>query len=257
MKGFVQWSKGAAIFTLLVLLVGTMGYFTYGKNGMMGVDTSAVFGAARYKVAFSEEGAMKVFAFANESALSKLKVVDGNAAPKKKSMVLGFTEAQMMKDEDLFYRTGDRLDGFFGIQIIVGGILEKTGTIVDDFVFLNSEKFDGINGTDAVLFVKMKGTTPKLFYNLPVGGALPPKFELAEGEMSFYGMKDVGGKKYYPLIIGAEEADMMKKEGLFSNPGDLIHGFFGKDVFIAGVLKKTGTVMDMAHFTPAWKNELE
>ncbi|MFH0817804.1 MAG: hypothetical protein V1909_04175 [Candidatus Micrarchaeota archaeon] len=256
MKGFIQWNKGAALFTLLVMLVGTIGYFAYGKDAMASVDASAVFSGARYKVAYSEDGAMKVFALANESALLKLKVSEGNTVPKKKSMVLGFREAQVMKDEDLFYRVGDRIDDFFGTQIIVGGIFEKTGTIVDDFHFLGPEKFSEIKGEENRVFVKMKGSTPKLFYWLPIGVEPPKKFELAQGSLDSYAVKELGGRTYYPLVIGSEEAKMMKEEKLFSSPGDLIHGFFGKDVFVAGVLKETKTAMDMMHFMPLREDEV-
>jgi len=50
------------------------------------------------------------------------------------------------------------------------------------------------------------------------------------------------------MVLGAEEAEMMKKEGLFGKPGDEIKDFFGlPSMKVAGVLKPTGTDIDIYH----------
>ncbi len=50
------------------------------------------------------------------------------------------------------------------------------------------------------------------------------------------------------MIIGFDEADMMKKEKLFEKPGDTISNFFGvPSMKIAGILKPTGTLLDNSH----------
>ncbi len=50
------------------------------------------------------------------------------------------------------------------------------------------------------------------------------------------------------MIIGFEEAEMMKKEKLFEKPGDTISNFFGvPSMKIAGILKPTGTLLDNGH----------
>ncbi len=50
------------------------------------------------------------------------------------------------------------------------------------------------------------------------------------------------------MIIGFDEAEMMKKENLFEKPGDAISNFFGvPSMKITGILKPTGTLLDNSH----------
>jgi soluble P-type ATPase len=50
------------------------------------------------------------------------------------------------------------------------------------------------------------------------------------------------------MVIGYEEAEMMKKEKLFEKPGDTLANFFGiPSMKIVGILKPTGTFLDNAH----------
>jgi len=46
-------------------------------------------------------------------------------------VILGSGEAAMMKFERLFKKPGDTIEGFFGKNIVIAGILEKTNSIVD------------------------------------------------------------------------------------------------------------------------------
>lgn len=58
----------------------------------------------------------------------------------------------------------------------------------------------------------------------------------------------LGGKKYQPVYIGFNEAQLMIKENLFKKEGDTINGFFGNDVIISGILKKSNSELDNYHF---------
>ena len=50
------------------------------------------------------------------------------------------------------------------------------------------------------------------------------------------------------MIIGYDEALMMKREKLFSKPGDELHDFFGlKTIKIVGILAPTKTMVDEVH----------
>ena len=50
------------------------------------------------------------------------------------------------------------------------------------------------------------------------------------------------------VVLGYEEAQMMKKEGLFTAVGDTIPNFFGlPSVRVVGILKPTGTAIDSYH----------
>jgi hypothetical protein len=46
-------------------------------------------------------------------------------------VIIGSAEAMMMKEEKLFAEVGDTIEGFFGTDIIVAGVLEETGTSID------------------------------------------------------------------------------------------------------------------------------
>ena len=54
------------------------------------------------------------------------------------------------------------------------------------------------------------------------------------------------------MIIGYDEALMMKREKLFSKPGDELHDFFGlKTIKIVGILAPTKTMVDEVHIVNA------
>lgn len=52
---------------------------------------------------------------------------------------IGAKEAKMMIAEKLFQKEGDRIENLFGNNVIVVGILPKTGTILDSFHFVGEE----------------------------------------------------------------------------------------------------------------------
>jgi hypothetical protein len=58
------------------------------------------------------------------------------------------------------------------------------------------------------------------------------------------------------MYVGYDEAKMMISENLFQKKFDTISNLFGNDVIIAGLPKKTYTLLDMMHFVPKeyWKN---
>ena len=61
----------------------------------------------------------------------------------------------------------------------------------------------------------------------------------------------LGGRPYVPVVIGADEAQMMQDEKLFQAEGDLIRNLFGNDMIVASVLPRTNTPLDMMHFVQA------
>ena len=51
------------------------------------------------------------------------------------------------------------------------------------------------------------------------------------------------------LVLGYNEAKMMRENKLFSRVGDTIPNFFGSSTIkIVGILKPTGTLLDSYHF---------
>ncbi len=62
-------------------------------------------------------------------------------------MIVGANEAKMMREEKLFQNPGDTLKNFFGIsEMKVTGVLEKTGTLIDDYHIMNINTFQRIEG---------------------------------------------------------------------------------------------------------------
>ena len=94
----------------------------------------------------------------------------------------------------------------------------------------------------------------KLFYYLSINE--PLNIQLSEGNIDSYQTHIIGGQEYYPLILGYEEAKIMREKGLFIDIGDPIKNFFSKNTVVVGILRKTGGVLDMAHFIPLSKGEL-
>jgi len=260
-KEYFTQRKMSIIFVLLLLIVGSTAYFTFGASNKANSMNEAkntnsdvsIFNDIKLKVAYTPEGDMKIFALAENNVLKNYKSSNGNNLPESDSMIIGSDEARMMISEKLFKRPGDELNGFFGIDTKVEGILDSTGTFADDFHFLSSEQYNKLKGDSDVLIIKFKDeNTAKLFYLYDAENPSPAKIELAEGNMNLFNDHFVGKnysdkKVYYPIIIGAKEAKMMREEKLFSKTGDTLDNFFGKNVIIVGITKETNTGLDMMH----------
>lgn len=261
-------NRSAVAFAVAVMLVGTAGYFALGiTDGMAGngmgndegtVDAS-VFDGITYKVALAPDGTPKVFAHAKSAALANLSATEGVSIPDGGSMVVGSAEGAMMREEKVFARTGDALTNFFGIdRIEIGGVLAPTGTFVDDLHLLSTHDYGKLVGEERRVYSKLTAEkAPKLFYALGVNETVPEKFVLAEGSMSGYAVHDLGGTEYYPLVLGANEARMMREEKLFETTGDEIRGFFRENVVVVGVLEATNSSYDMMHFVPLNESQLK
>jgi len=245
---FITENKYPAIFALAVMLLGTGAYFAYGGSSGMGKSDASFYTDAEYKAGIASDGNLKVFALVPNNALARLSAAEGNSVPEENSMVIGASEAAMMRGESLFSKPGDTLSGFFGINTKIEGILGKAGAPLDMFHFLSKSQFDRINGSKTI-FARAKDGVPKLFMAYDENS--PLKLKIAEGSMGNFKARDVSGKLVYPVAIGADEAAMMRSEKLFSKPGDQISDFFGKDIVVAAVLEKTNTPLDMMHIVPA------
>lgn len=254
-------NKQGIIIAVLIMAIGMGAYFyKFGFSDLGGMEKPqvGVFDGIRLKVAYAPEGAMKVFALAKNNELVKYRAAEGANLPETDSMVVGATEAGMMREEKLFSSTGDTLKGFFGIDTKIGGVLAKTGTQADMFHFLSPGQFAAIDGEEGKVFVRLDDEkSPDLIYYLPIGGKLPPKFEFAEGKLADYKTHELGGETFYPMILGAEEAKMMREEKEFSKIGDLMRGELRTNVVVVGVLKPSNSAMDMAHIVPLGESELQ
>jgi Cu+-exporting ATPase len=77
---------------------------------------------------------------------SALQLAEGSPVLGNGVMVVGASEAKMMREEKLFTNIGDELKGFFGVPVMkVGGILATTGTAADSAHFMNASTFAQIS----------------------------------------------------------------------------------------------------------------
>ncbi len=199
------------------------------------------------KVNFGE-GDPKLFLSEQALAGEDLKAREGTLQLGTDQMVLGSQEAEMMMEKGLFEKPGDVINNFFGVPAMkVAGVLQPTGTAMDNFHIVDAATFARLN-TAANLKVIMKNGELKLFYIVD-GDNVPDPFR---GTFNSGNLNPVfvSGNLYQPIMIGAKEAAMMQEEGLFSKPGDLIEDFFGTRVMIAGILPETGGMLDYFHFIP-------
>ena len=259
MKNFLKENKLSIIMTLIILILGSIAYFGVSDRKEMPnskVIDPKIYESMKIKTDYTQEGGIKIFANSEELKNTDIKAEEGKKIAESNKIIIGYDEANMMKEEKLFSNINDEIKNLFGADILIGGILEKTNSPIDDMHFLSNETFDRIEGDEDKLFIKMKDNTPKLFLNYEKQDKEKIAVSLIEGNIEEYNVLKIGDRVYYPLIIGYKEAKMMKEEKLFSKPGDTITNLFGKDFIVIGIAKETNTSLDMMHMTPLQKSEL-
>ncbi|MDO8647100.1 MAG: hypothetical protein Q7R70_01655 [Candidatus Diapherotrites archaeon] len=247
--------------TLAFLIIASIAYFGVEGigNSISGMASAknapnSIYQDIQIKLAFNEKGEAKAFALAKNNALANYAVLEGNPIPEKNSMVLGETEAEIMKAEKLFSKQGDKINGFFGISTSIEGVLMKTNSPIDFFHFLSQAQFEGIEGESGRLF--LAGESPKnIYYKNYIFEDLPGNLKLAEGKLNDYGEHQIVGKTYYPVILGADEAKAMLAEKKFASLGDTFDES-GKRFIIIGILKRDNSIFDIARIVPLSKAQL-
>jgi hypothetical protein len=246
----------AAVVTIAALLIGVALFVATDGFGKQQRNSGEIYKDIQIKTSYLD-GNVKLFALVEPEQLEAYAVAEGTTIPTDTSMVLGSAEAQMMKNEKLITGVGSSFDDFFGITTTVGGILVNTSTSLDDMHFLSATQYAAINGEEGRVFVvRSPEGMGKLFYKKGIDEEIPLSLELAEGTMDNYQMQTVNGKQYNPILVGFQEAQMMRSEKLFTVPGDTIDGFFGQNVYVAGILAENKTALDMMHVTPFVQGEL-
>ncbi len=173
-----------------------------------------------------------------------LKAEEGSLLALPGEMVLGYEEAMMMKEEKLISAAGDKLENFFGLnQVIVAGIIKPTGTALDNFHLLADEDFSQLTATSRLRLVA-ENEVMKYFYFVEIND-VPEKISASIESLEPI---IIDNKKYLPIYIGRQEANMMIEAKLLEKTGDIIEDFFGNDVVVAGIVPETGTLFDMMHF---------
>lgn len=179
-----------------------------------------------------------------------IKLAEGNAdLSTPGNVVIGAKEAAMMIEEGLIKGVNSEIPNFFGLsKLKVVGILAPTGTILDDYHVFSKASLSGLTkASDNLLVTETPLEDLKVFYlydgnNVPQ--ALSSFINPAKNSYS------IDGETYLSATVGYDEAKMMMDENLFKKKFDTIKGFFGNNVIITGLPKKTLTSLDMMHFVP-------
>jgi Cu+-exporting ATPase len=241
---------------VVMVIIFTFGFFEFAKlssgmenqgmNSLVSVQVATnintFIAGHETKINFNE-GNPKLF-LGVDNFPSELTTSEGTLALADNEMVIGYDEAMMMKKENLIKNTGDSLTNFFGLPSVkVVGILKPTGTLIDNYHFVNYATLAKMTSTAKISYVAEKEIM-KIFY-FDTASNTPEK--LKNNIQSFEPI-NLGAKKYLPIYIGSTEAKMMIEKKLISKTGNTIDNLFGNDVIIAGILPETKTVLDMMHF---------
>lgn len=260
LRGFKPGKKNyiSIIAPIVMVIVFTFGFFEFAKfSSSMEAEaqmekpkasveatdkTNSLIVKSQSKIAFADK-APKIFLGAEYLDSSIAKVNGGNQL-KDNEVIIGADEAKMMIEEKLFSKPGDTINNFFGIsEIRIIGIIEPTGTILDNYHLVNPNTLSRLK-TSAQLKTATAEKDLKYFYLLD-GNNSPEQFK---PEIVTAAPVNLGVKKYLPIYVGSAEAKIMMDEKLFSKPGDTINNLFGNDVIIAAILPETKTSLDDMHF---------
>lgn len=202
---------------------------------------------ARIKTGFDARNFPKIMLDA-QNAPAGIRFKQGSGEYSNGGVVLGSAEASMMIREGLIRGVGSEISNFFGItKIRIAGILEPTGTILDDAHIFGATSFDQLALPQNLVVKQTPFGDLKLFYVYDES-TIPAQFRnVINPRKTSYA---IGAKNYVPAYVGYTEAKMMMEEGLFAKTNDTINGLFENDFVIAGLPKKTYTSLDMMHFVP-------
>lgn len=197
------------------------------------------------KIAFA--GASPKVFIGISSGLSEITLTEGTLQLGDEDVILGAKEAQMMRQEKIFTRVGDVIWDFFGLaRVRVTAILAPTGTVLDNYYFVSPNALLVIDGRP--LEVQDAEGQIKFFYRTDAQAI--PELVRKTIEKSGFTAVSIAGTSYQSIFVGAREAEMMKKEQVFTQVGDRIDGFFGNQVIVSDILPVTDTVLDDFHFIP-------
>lgn len=261
----------STIAPIIMVTVFTFGFFEFARlsSGMEGEGVTISVEAASTLNSFVANGQTKInFAEGNpklflgaESLPVGLKAKEGVLVLANNEMIIGYDEAMMMIEENLIKGPGDSLKDFFGLSSVkIVGILEPTGTVIDDYHFVNNATLARMTNAATVKYVAEEDVIKAFYFDVPMVAAavaVPASGSVVEVlptpeklKNNIQGFDEVifGGKKYLPIYIGSSEAEMMIENKLFSKVGDTVVDFFGNNVIVAGILPETKTTLDTMHF---------
>jgi P-type E1-E2 ATPase len=259
---------------IIMVVVFTFGFVEFAKlsSGMenqglkvtISVENTSILNAfiakEQTKINFSG-GYPKLFLGAG-SLPGTLKAKEGALTLGNNEMVIGYDEAIMMKKENLIKGSGDSLNNFFGLPgVKIVGILEPTGTLVDNYHFVNNATLAKMTNSAIVKYVAEKEIIKGFYFDVAAATASTtatstgnlvkatiPTPEKLKNNIQGFGEVILGNKKYLPVYVGSSEAKRMIEKKIFTRAGDAINNFFGNNVIIAGILPETKTTLDVMYF---------
>lgn len=161
--------------------------------------------------------------------IPKLFALDSSISSDVPSMILGYEEAKMMKAEGLINNVGDKLTDFFGLpEVTIVGILKPTNTVLDEFHFFDAKSYALLKAENSLSVKKA-----------------------SDGKLKLFLVSDGPSDSPLAIKLGFLEGQMMLKEKLISGPGSTLNDFFGNDVVITNINRRTYTAYDMLHFVPS------
>jgi Cu+-exporting ATPase len=112
------------------------------------ITVNSMISSGKTKVAFAE-GYPKIF-LAPTMYDKDIAMEEGSFSLLPGEVVIGYEEAMMMKKEKLFGKAGDEINNFFGSpKVKVIGILDKTGTAIDNYHLVGEETYSQLQGNEA------------------------------------------------------------------------------------------------------------
>jgi|GEM_PF-1560175 len=162
-------------------------------------------------------------------------------------MIIGYAEAAMMKRERLFAKVGDSLTNFFGLEkVTIVGILGPTKTFLDEVHIMNRKGFDALDIDDSLIVQETPFDSSEFYFSYDQNN-IPLKLQnIINPKKPSYTIDD---KTYSAIYLGYDVAQEMKGKKEFSKLFDIVQED-GTEFIIAGLPKKTFTLLDMMHFIP-------
>jgi len=204
------------------------------------------------KIWFTPTGIPKLF-LGTDTITDEFPIIEGTGAMGSDwaEMILGYTEAQMMKRERLISKVGDSLSDFFGLWTVkIVGILWPTNTLLDESHIMNTRwfKYLAVNN-NTVTMVETPFDGEDMFYSYDQDN-IPVQFKnIINPKKLTY---NIDGKEYIAIYLWYDAAIEMRDGKEFSKVFDTIEEN-GKNYIIAWLPKKTYTLLDMMHFVPKGK----
>ena len=192
---------------------------------------------------YFEEGRPDVFM--GTDVLPKIVTAkEGSVSLENDVVLIGYADGMDMEKSNEIKGIGDSMADVHGVDALaVSGILNQTGTVLDGWHLVNRATLAKMSSATKLHFVAeeeiLKGFYPVDSTNIP---------EAFARDMKGFDPVRMRGKTYLPIYVGSGEARMMIEKKLIAKVGDIIDGFFGNDVVIAGILPQTNTILDELHF---------